>query len=311
VTLTFDNGFNGEARPIPKYDTDYVRLSRYLKNDGNYWFQANFQTITKSEVVDILSRLGINPDNMLIIMHQHMMMDFGFTTPLQKLLMVEEAIGFKEYRENLFETQRKLTQVISEEESVSNLLKNAEQTLAYWKDEYDKFLQRKELLFKKSFLERELAWARLIKQEKIVEIWEGKIRRKHDELAKKEKEIEETKTKVKNLKESLTKLRYMQNKLYRSLLVLEKEKIGTEEIISTLDKTLNEIIDQEKDLLSNLEKKKLSLEEYKKDDQLKNLPEHKLFEISSLKKVHTELGNRSKQIQVLERRLKELQKKAQ
>jgi chromosome segregation ATPase len=307
VTLTFDNKPKGEARPIPKFDTDYFRLSRYLKKDGNYWFQANFKTITKGEVVNLLSGLGINPDNMLIIMHQHMMMEFGVTMPQQKLLMVEEAVGFRRYRENLFEAQRKLNQVLSEEESVSNLLKNAEQTLAYWKGEYDRYLRRRELLKKKDFLEQELAWARLIKKERNTEAWKEEVKRKSNELIEKKEEMDKAEATVKELSEKLEKLRFEQNQLYHSLLELEKKKIGAEEAFNTLSKTMENVKDCEKTLLSHFKSKEVQI----KAEGAKNLRGGKSSDSSISEKSDSELIGSPEKIKFLEKRFSELQAKVQ
>ena len=239
VTLTFNNELNGTARAITKFDTDYVRLTRYLNNDGNYWFEINFQPMTKGEVQSVLAELGINPNNMILIMHQHMMIEFSLTTAQQKLLMIEEAVGFHDYREKVLEAQNKLTQVLSEEESISNLLSNAEQTLAYWKNEYDKYQRKKELLLKKSFFEREAIWAQLIKQEKLVESWAGRYRTKHAELLTKNEEIDDNETKTKNLEVNLDVLRTDNLEYHNTLLVLEKDKIKVQQIISSLNKTLS------------------------------------------------------------------------
>ncbi len=311
VTLTFDNKVKDGTRPIPSFDTDYLRLSRYLKKDGNYWFQANFKTITKSEVVDLLSELGINPDNMLIIMHQHMMMEFGVTTAQQKLMMVEEAVGFKKYRENLFDAQDKLTQVLSEEESIANLLKNAEQTLNYWKEEYDRYLQREDLLLKRNYLERELAWARLIKHERIVEAWEGRIDRKKEELSKKDRDMNLTIELLKGWKEKLIKLRFEQSEVYNDLLVLERNKIGIDEKIENLNKILKNIHNHEKIIHNGFDVQVVLSETDNKDVFIKNLREKTLFETSILENIYSKISNRSESIQTLERSLSELQTNAQ
>ncbi|MFQ6077042.1 MAG: AAA family ATPase, partial [Candidatus Bathyarchaeia archaeon] len=228
VTLSFDNTKKDGERPLPKFDTDTFRLSRYLKKDGTYWFEANFHTITKAEVTRLLSEFGIDPDNMLIIMHQHMMEEFGIVTPQQKLKMVEEAVGLGEYRERVIEAQEKLNRILSEEESIASLLENAEQTLAYWKGEYDRYLRRKELLQRRDLLERELAWARLIRQERLVQAWRERIRTKEDELSRIVKGIKGCIADINALKEELNNLRFDQRGLFYSLLELEKQKAEAE-----------------------------------------------------------------------------------
>ncbi|MDQ1280284.1 MAG: hypothetical protein QG670_1547 [Thermoproteota archaeon] len=241
VTVVFDNTRRNNRRPVPRFDVDFFRLSRYLKRDGSYWFEANFQAVNKSEVTSILSEFGINPDNMLIIMHQHMMEEFGIINPKQKLVMMEEAVGLGDYRRNLLEALEKLSQALSEEESVKSLLENAEQTLEYWREEYEKFRKRKDLLHKKQLLERELVWSQLTRQEEIVEGWKNRVKRREEELAQLQIEIEKTRGVVLLVEETMKTLHYEQRKSYHTLLILEKEKTEYETLTKVYNETLTKI----------------------------------------------------------------------
>jgi chromosome segregation ATPase len=224
VTLVFDNTSKGGQRPVPRFDVDYFRVSRYLKKDGSYWFEVNFKTVNKREVTDILQEFGINPDNMLIIMHQRMMEEFGATTPIQRLTMVEEAVGLSAYRQNVLEAQTRLTQVLSQEESVQALFENAEQTLAYWKEEYEKYQRRIEVLQQKTFLERELMWAELARQEALVAAWQEKVDRQAASLAHLDQEAAHTQAAIQQLGSELNTLQFEQRQAFYTLMALEKEK---------------------------------------------------------------------------------------
>ena len=241
VTLLFDNSPKGGKRPLPKYNTDTFQLSRYLKRDGTYWYEAENRSITKEDVMKLLSEFGIDSDNMLIIMHQNMIEEFSITSPQQKLKMLEDAVGFQPYRQKILEAQEKLTHLLSEEASISRFLENAEQTLNYWKEEYTRYLRKKELLEKKAFLEKELAWAQVVKQEKVVDAWKAKIERKTNELARLTKELEETRDKIKNLQDKLKNLQFNQKKLFYSLLEAEKSKTEAEITNTILTKVLSNI----------------------------------------------------------------------
>jgi chromosome segregation ATPase len=241
VTLLFDNSPKGGKRPLPKYNTDTFQLSRYLKRDGTYWYEAENRSITKEDVMKLLSEFGIDSDNMLIIMHQNMIEEFSITSPQQKLKMLEDAVGFQPYRQKILEAQEKLTHLLSEEASISRFLENAEQTLNYWKEEYTRYLRKKELLEKKAFLEKELAWAQVVKQEKVVDAWKAKIERKTNELARMTKELEETRDKIKNLQDKLKNLQFNQKKLFYSLLEAEKSKTEAEITNTILTKVLSNI----------------------------------------------------------------------
>lgn len=297
VTIVFDNTPKNRRRPVPKFDVDYFRLSRYLKKDNNYWFEANFQTVNKSEVTSILSDFGINPDNMLIIMHQHMMEEFGIISPIQKLSMVEEAMGLGEYRINLLEAQEKLSQILSEGESVKNLLENTEQTLTYWKGEYDKYQRKKEFIRRKGFLERELFWSQLIREEEIVDSWRMKNRKKEEDLAFLLKEIEKANGEIKIIGDSLSQLRHEERKAYYFLLILEKEKSECKVTMMIYDKIQNKITFLNELLLQ----KKISKENIK---DLESYLTELNFQISSSRKrledVESKISNLQSELNMFE-----------
>jgi chromosome segregation ATPase len=224
VTLVFDNTAVQGKRPIPRISTDFFRISRFLEKDGTYWFQVNFQTVSKREVTTILNEFGINSDNMLIIMHQRMMEEFGITTSKQRLDMVEEAVGLGKYRQNILESQEKLTQVLSEEVSISTLFENAEQTLSYWKQEYEKFQEKQELLEQKERLQREHVEAQIVRQQNHVAAWQKKVALVEVEYEKLVHTLNDVHEKVATASTQLTKLRYEHQQVFYSLIDVEKTK---------------------------------------------------------------------------------------
>jgi len=154
VTLVLDNSSKGKRRPVPRIKKDFIFLTRVLRLDGKYWFELDNKDATRSDVVRLLSKLGVDPDNMLIIMHQNMVEQFTVLSPQEKLRMVEAAVGFESYRKNVLNAQKKLTRALSQEESVGKLLESAKQTLSYWREQYDRYQQKKQLRMKRQFLER-------------------------------------------------------------------------------------------------------------------------------------------------------------
>jgi chromosome segregation ATPase len=124
-----------------------------------------------------LAKLGVDPDNMLIIMHQNMVEQFTVLSPQEKLRMVEAAVGLEPYRRNVLQALKKLTRTLSQEESVNKLLESAEQTLNYWREQYDRYQEKKQLMTRRRFLERELAWAEASTKENIVKELDADRRR--------------------------------------------------------------------------------------------------------------------------------------
>jgi len=168
VTLILDNSRRGGNRPVRKYNKDQLFLTRVLRRDGKYWFELENRAATKQDVERVLGRFGVDPDNMLIIMHQNMVEQFSVLSTVEKLRMVEAAVGLEPFRENVLQARRKLTRILSQEESVGKLLESAEQTLNYWREQYEKFQEKKQLQTKRRFLDRELAWAEVERRESIL-----------------------------------------------------------------------------------------------------------------------------------------------
>jgi len=182
VSLVFDNSAANGKRPIPYSKADTFMLSRYLRKDGSYWFEADYKEIDKSEVVRLLGEFGINPDNLLIIMHQGMIEELGAVTPQERLRMVEEAVGFSEYRQRIMLAEQELSGLIGEESSLLQLIDNANQALEYWKQIYDRYLEKKKLKEHRELLARELLWSTEFKITKSLESVLEKIKAKTNAL---------------------------------------------------------------------------------------------------------------------------------
>jgi chromosome segregation ATPase len=112
VTLILDNCKQGNKRPVPRYAKDQIFLTRVIRRDGKYWFELENRAATKQDVERLLGKLGVDPDNMLIIMHQNMVEQFTVLSNVDKLHIVEEAVGLEPFRENVLQARNKLTHVL-------------------------------------------------------------------------------------------------------------------------------------------------------------------------------------------------------
>ncbi len=168
VTLILDNSKQGNKRPVSKYSKDQLFLTRVLRRDGKYFFELENRVATKQDIERLLGKFGVDPDNMLIIMHQNMVEQFSVLSNVEKLRMVEAAVGLEPFRENVVQAKTKLMRILSQEESVSKLLEQAQQTLAYWHEQYEKYQEKKQLQLKRRFLDRELVWAEVERRESII-----------------------------------------------------------------------------------------------------------------------------------------------
>jgi chromosome segregation ATPase len=240
VTLILDNSHKAGRRPVPKVEKDQIFLTRVLRRDGKYWFELDNKAATKQDVDRLLSKLGVDPDNLLILMHQNMTEAFTVLTPQDKLRMVEAAVGFESYRRNVLDAQRKLSRVLSEEESVGKLLESAEQTLSYWREQYDRYQQKKQLIIKRRFLDRELAWARVARKEKAVSDIKNEIQKENTEIEKISGEIKNVEHKLVDLSERIRQAKAKWTLLFEERLSLERKRAQHESQLSLSDQTLKD-----------------------------------------------------------------------
>ncbi len=175
VSIVLDNASINGKRPFPTIRQDDVMISRILRKDGQYSFQINYSPATKMEVNRLLRRAGINPDNMLIIMHQNMIEFFGFVDPKEKLKLFEEALGLSEYRERIIDSKMRLEKISGEEAEIKTYFDDAREALNEWEKKYRRFLEKRELMNQLNILYRELAWSRYYKVKNEIESVEMRI----------------------------------------------------------------------------------------------------------------------------------------
>jgi chromosome segregation ATPase len=228
VSLIFDNRAREGKRPIPYSKADTFMLSRYLRKDGSYWYEADYKEIDKSEVVRLLREFGINPDNLLIIMHQGMIEELGAISQEQRLVMVEEAVGFREYRERILSAEADLNNMVSEEGSLVQLIDNANQTIEYWKQIYDRYLEKKRLQEHRVLLEREHLWAQEGKLTRSLASITERLGGKRESLADLNEQQKKAGTEAEEHRKALGERQVEVTKLYGALIRAEKERAGRE-----------------------------------------------------------------------------------
>jgi structural maintenance of chromosomes protein 5 len=252
VSLIFDNKVREGKRPIPYSKADTFMLSRYLRKDGSYWYEADYKEIDKSEVVRLLREFGINPDNLLIIMHQGMIEELGAISQEQRLVMVEEAVGFREYRERILSAEADLNSMVSEEGSLVQLIENANQTIEYWKQIYDRYLEKKRLQEHRILLERELLWAQEGKLSRSLSSIKERLEAKRESLADLKEQQKKAGSEAEGHRTALGERQVEVRKLYGALIRAEKERAGREatrdamkglrDELQTLSKDLEELV---------------------------------------------------------------------
>ena len=240
VTLVLDNSKKGSKRPITKYSKDQLFLTRVLRRDGKYSFELENKFASKQDIERLLGKFGVDPNNMLIIMHQSMVEQFSVLSNVEKLRMVEAAVGLEPFRENVLQARTKLTRILSQEESVGKLLEQAQQTLNYWREQYEKFQEKKQLQLKRRFLDREFVWAEVEKRENVVRVLQNNFNKNQQVLGKIENERQSLIGELDACQGQAQKLRDEVKSLFDERLSLERDFAHNESVQLLIGRFLGE-----------------------------------------------------------------------
>ncbi|HYY91966.1 MAG TPA: AAA family ATPase [Candidatus Dormibacteraeota bacterium] len=220
ISILLDNESEKGPRPFPQARSDKVLLTRVLKRSGDYHYLLNNKPISKTSLIDGLSKIGLNPDNMLVIMHQLMVGRFGNVSPIEKLLLLEDAVGFGSYRREVLDASDKLQKLTTERETMSSVLQGTKETYQHWQREYEKYETKKNLEQQLKDLQRELTWRRILRKEssqKRLEDRIGSFTRKmsdaREEAESAEKEHSKLSSEIEKLAKELDGIREEQLKL--------------------------------------------------------------------------------------------------
>jgi len=269
ITVIFDNREVDGERPIPWLDSDQLVITRYLKRTGDYWHYINNRLKTKAEVEHLLQRLGINPNNMLIIMHQNMIEQFAAKSSVEKLRMVEDAVGASHFRRRIIEAEKKLRDLQLQEKSLKRALDEAKAAVEYWREEYEKLLEKRRLEEEKKRLQLEYAWALVREAEASVRRVQEKLEalKIEEKRLSAEKELHESE--VKKLRSGLIEMfnavsggKYIELESFEKNLDTLLDEKGLAEVLSFKLK-LNE--SERRRLLSDLKRLESELSEKMKE----------------------------------------------
>src|SRR5712692_6825974 len=206
ISLLLDNEAPKGSRPFPQARSDKVLLTRVLKRSGDYHYLLNNKPVSKTTLVEGLSRIGLNPDNMLVIMHQLMVGRFGSVSPIDKLLLLEDAVGFAAYRREVLEASSRLQKLTTERETMSSVLEGTKETYLHWQREYEKYQIKKKMEQQLKDLQRELVWRRILRKESSQKRLEDRISTLQRKMEEAKEEYESSQSEHAKLSSSLSVL---------------------------------------------------------------------------------------------------------
>jgi len=166
-------------------------------------------------------------------------------------------VGLEPFRENVLQAQHKLTRILSQEESVSKLLESAEQTLNYWREQYAKYQEKKQLQTKRRFLDRELAWAEVERRESIFKGLQADRQKEQEILNRIEEEGKTTKGQLEDQRSQQQTLKDEMKTVFSERLNLERGIAENESTVSMVQQLLREASVLEPAIQKNVSQLKL------------------------------------------------------
>ena len=277
VTLSLDNSLKANGyRPVPQYNMDAITLTRTLRKDGKYGFQLNQRNVSKVEVVSLLKTFGFDPNNMLIIMHQTMPTRFANIHPKERLKILESAVGYETFRDDVIEARSKLSGILSEEQSLGSLMNQARETLSYWREQNERLQEKKQLQTRQVFLQQEMAWSRVMMLEAQVQKLMSQLKDTERDMSEAEAEMDRNTKSIMDSEASLREMRALRNNIIEKRIESERA-IGVSEYsinmareqITQLDRILKNSQEQRqrfessfKSLLSQIQDGPAKLDDY-------------------------------------------------
>jgi len=221
ISILIDNESEKGSRPFPQARSDKVLLTRVLKRSGDYHYLLNNKPVSKASLIEGLSKIGLNPDNMLVIMHQLMVGRFGNVSPIEKLLLLEDAVGFGAYRKEVLDASDRLQKLTTERETMSSVLQGTKETYQHWQREYEKYEMKKKLEQQLKDLQRELTWRRILRKE-------ASQKRLEDRISSYNRKMDDAKEESESATKEHSKLSVELGRLGRELDTIREEQLRLE-----------------------------------------------------------------------------------
>src|SRR5256712_4763795 len=207
---------------------------------------------------------------MLVIMHQLMVGRFGSVSPIDKLLLLEDAVGFAAYRREVLEASSRLQKLTTERETMSSVLEGTKETYLHWQREYEKYELKGKLEDQFKDLQRELIWRRIIRRESSqkrtkdrISSLHSKIEETREEFATSHKQHQQVLVDLAEVSEQLELLREEHLKLEHG----RGLRAGALEWIARVTKLLR----SQQDVLTGIQERAHDVSLAKENDQLGRL----------------------------------------
>ncbi|MBU1198969.1 MAG: chromosome segregation protein SMC [Nanoarchaeota archaeon] len=204
VSIYFDNSkkiFGAEMG-------EELEVTRIVRPTGQSKYKINGKTVTRQQILDLLSRARINPDGHNIIL-QGDIVQLVEMTPMERRGMIEEIAGISVYEDKKIKAIRELSRVEEKINEATIILAERETYIKELKKERNQAMRFRDLNDK-------------IKQNKATSL-NCKIKNKKSKADELDKRISENNKKIETLKKEIEKLRETISKKKLEIETINKE----------------------------------------------------------------------------------------
>src|SRR3989344_2010976 len=259
VSIFFDN--SKKEFPISE---ETVKISRIVKQSGNSVYKINDKTMTRQQVVDLLSAAKIDPDGHNIIL-QGDIVNFIQMRPEDRRLIIEEIAGISIYEDKKFKALQELEKVDQRVNEANIILTEREANLRELKKDRDQAKKYKDL------------------QDRIKD---NKATFLHIQIKEKEEKGEKEqiilRSQIDELKTSIIKNQSRLETLQNEIKKIEERKSQLKNNINDLNSQITSLKEQRKDFENNLKSLQQEEDSLKKD--INSFKEkHQISEVNELK----------------------------
>lgn len=283
---------NNENKELINTDLDEIKVTRVVNKDGQSKYLLNNVKVTRTEIVEILKRAGINPDGYNIILQGDIVRIVNMST-VERRELIEEISNISGYEEKREKAIKKLDKVELDLKDADLLMEEKTKYLKDLKSEKEqaeKYRKVKEDLRHDSLL---LIKARILRNNSLKE--------------KKKEELEKIESSLTDYKDKLEEFESQSKEIDSKISELEKsiEVKSHQDFISVTNKITS--------LESEIEKLKERKSEYKKDiEELKTkgveLQKNVNNNKKQIKEIELESTSLEKEKKVLEKDLQDCEK---
>ncbi len=295
VSIWFDNHNN-----IFPIEENYVKLTRVIQQSGNSKYKINDKTVTRNQMIELLSIAKIDPNGYNIILQGDIVRLIEMTGN-ERRQIIEEISGISIYEEKKNKAMRELDKVETQMKEAEIILAERQTYLKELKKERDQAMKFKDLDDKIKRNKATLVHNKLTSKRKKQESFEKKITDNQESIKKTQEKIDTLKEKIAEHKKGLDNIsKEIESKG-------EKEQVRIHKLIEQLKIDLavdKQRIDTCREEINKVEERKASLHKTKKELEGKV----KMF-VQDREDLEKKIKQREKDIEAINLKIEQFKKK--